>query len=154
MTDMELEENNEKSSDFAKLRASLKEKYEWQIQKLQERIDSLEKSNKTTRKSFFSKSLKNEWYEGEDIEKFIEKYPSLEVDEVIALYKGMNPKKEAPKTEPAAPATTENVSEERGSQSVLWTNPTAMSANDDVDKMNGQQYLDYLKRNMSQLGLE
>lgn len=150
MTDIDLQEDGEekKESGYAKLRASLKEKYEGQIQDLQNQVEALKSSHVATKKNFFSRSLKTEGYEG-DFDTFADKYSDLDVDEMVALYKGMNwsPKKET---------TTEAPKEEDkqlGSKSVLWTNPTTMSDEDSVEKMDWKAYLNYLKQNMSQLGL-
>jgi hypothetical protein len=88
MTDIEnLEDGEEKKeSVYAKLRASLKEKYEGQITDLQNKIASLEASNAAAKKSFFSRSLKSEGYDG-NFDEFADKYSNLDVDEMVALYK-------------------------------------------------------------------
>ena len=150
MTDIEnLEDVEEKKeSGYAKLRASLKEKYEGQITDLQNKIASLEASNVATKKNFFSRSLKSEGYEG-NFDEFADKYSNLDVDEMVALYKGMN---WAIKKEVAAePAIQETNT--LGSKSVLWTNPTETQKEETVEKMDGKAYLNYLKQNMGQLGL-
>lgn len=150
MTDIENIEDVEekKESWYAKLRASLKEKYEGQINDLQDQIEKLKSSNVTTKRNFFERSLKQEGYEG-DFSDFADKYQDLDVDEMVALYKWMNwvikkeISEEAPKEE----------NNQLGSKSVLWSNPTATSQEESVDKMDWKAYLDYLKRNMWQLGL-
>ena len=151
MTDIENQEDIEekKESWYAKLRASLKEKYEGQINDLQAQIEQLRSSNVATKRNFFERSLKQEGYEG-DFNDFANKYQDLDVDEMVALYKWMNwvIQKEAPV---AAPEENAN---QLWSKSVLWTNPTATSQEESVDKMDWKAYLDYLKRNMWQLGLE
>ena len=154
MTDIESLEDVEekKESWYAKLRASLKEKYEGQIDQLQAEVESLKASRAADKKGFFNRILQSEGYEW-DFAEFADKYSDLAVDEMVALYKGMNgvikkeePKNEAPKEEPKQ--------ETLWAKSVLWTNPAEMQAEDSVDKMDWKAYLDYLKRNMSQLGLE
>ena len=150
MTDIETQEDVEekKESWYAKLRASLKEKYEGQITDLQNKIASLEASHVATKKNFFSRSLKSEGYDG-NFDEFADKYSNLDVDEMVALYKGMNG---AIKKEIAAePATQETNT--LGSKSVLWTNPTETQKEETVEKMDGKAYLNYLKQNMGQLGL-
>lgn len=150
MTDIENMEDVEekKESWYAKLRASLKEKYEGQINDLQNQVEQLKSSHVATKRNFFERSLKQEGYDG-DFSDFANKYQDLDVDEMVALYKGMNWaikkewSEEAPKEE----------NNQLGSKSVLWTNPTATSQEESVDKMDGKAYLDYLKRNMWQLGL-
>ena len=150
MTDIENMEDVEekKESWYAKLRASLKEKYEGQINDLQSQVEQLKSSHVATKRNFFERSLKQEGYEW-DFSDFANKYQDLDVDEMVALYKGMNwaikkeVSEEAPKEE----------NNQLGSKSVLWTNPTATSQEESVDKMDGKAYLDYLKRNMWQLGL-
>ena len=150
MTDIDLQEDGEekKESGYAKLRASLREKYEGQINDLEAQVASLKSANAATKKSFFERSLKAEGYEG-DFNQFADKYADLDVDEMVALYKGMNwvIKKEEPKQD----VVVED--KQLGSKSVLWTNPTEISQEESVDKMDGKAYLDYLKRNMWQLGL-
>ena len=150
MTDIENMEDGEekKESGYAKLRASLKEKYEGQINDLQSQVEQLKSSHVATKRNFFERSLKQEGYEG-DFSDFANKYQDLDVDEMVALYKGMN---WAIKKEESAEAPKED-NNQLGSKSVLWTNPTATSQEESVDKMDGKAYLDYLKRNMWQLGL-
>jgi hypothetical protein len=73
---------------------------------------------------------------------------------MVALYKGMNgvAKKEA--------WASESVKEEEPKTETLWaksvlgSNPTTQQDKESVEKMDGKQYLEYLKRNMGQLGLE
>ena len=150
MTDIENMEDVEekKESGYAKLRASLKEKYEGQINDLQNQVEQLKSSHVATKRNFFERSLKQEGYDG-DFSDFANKYQDLDVDEMVALYKGMN---WAIKKEESVEAHKEE-DNQLGSKSVLWTNPTATSTEDSVDKMDGKAYLDYLKRNMWQLGL-
>lgn len=149
MTDIETNENEEekKESWYAKLRASLKEKYEGQINDLQAKISDLESGRAADKKSFFNRILKWEWFEG-NFDEFADKYSSLWVDEMVALYKWMNGK-----PAPVAEEPKEETKEELGSKSVLGTNPTEVNSGEDVSKMNWQQYLDYIKQNMSKLGL-
>lgn len=150
MTDIENMEDVEekKESWYAKLRASLKEKYEGQINDLQNQVEQLKSSHVATKRNFFERSLKQEGYDG-DFSDFANKYQDLDVDEMVALYKWMNWvikkewSEEAPKEE----------NNQLGSKSVLWTNPTATSQEESVDKMDGKAYLNYLKQNMGQLGL-
>lgn len=149
MTDIETNENEEekKESWYAKLRASLKEKYEGQINDLQAKISDLESGRAADKKSFFNRILKGEGFEG-NFDEFADKYSSLWVDEMVALYKWMNGK-----PAPVAEEPKEEPKEELGSKSVLGTNPTEVNSGEDVSKMNWQQYLDYIKQNMSKLGL-
>lgn len=151
MTDIETMEDGEekKESWYAKLRASLKEKYEGQINDLQSRIQELETSNATTKKQFFNRTLKSEGFEG-NFDEFADKYSNLWIDEMVALYKGLNG---APKASTTPEESKEQPKEELWSKSVLWTNPTDTQNEVKVDQMNGKQYLDYLKQNMSKLGL-
>ena len=150
MTDIENIEDVEekKESGYAKLRASLKEKYEGQINDLQDQIEKLKSSNVAAKRNFFERSLKQEGYEW-DFSDFANKYQDLDVDEMVALYKWMN---WAIKKEVTAEAPKEE-NNQLGSKSVLWTNPTVTQQEESVEKMDGKAYLDYLKRNMWQLGL-
>lgn len=149
MTDIETNEDVEekKESGYAKLRASLKEKYEGQINDLQAKISDLESWRVADKKTFFNRILKQEWFEG-NFDEFADKYSSLGVDEMVALYKGMNSKPASVAEQPK-----EESKEELGSKSVLGSNPTEVQTGDDTSKMNWQQYLDYIKQNMSKLGL-
>lgn len=151
MTDIENIEDVEekKESWYAKLRASLKEKYEGQINDLQSQIEQLKSSHVATKRNFFERSLKQEGYEG-NFDEFADKYADLEVDEMVALYKWMN---WAIKKEVVEEAPKEE-NNQLGSKSVLGSNPTVTSQEESVDKMDWKAYLDYLKRNMWQLGLE
>lgn len=157
MTDIELNEDGEekKESWYAKLRASLKEKYEGQINDLQNEIASLKASHSASKKSFFVRSLQSEWYTGDNFDEFAEKYSNLDVDEMVALYKWMNGAVKKETTTSAANTTNEEAQNNQlGSKSVLWSNPTGTSTwEESVDKMDGKAYLDYLKKNMGQLGL-
>ena len=111
MTDIETMEDSEekKESWYAKLRASLKEKYEGQINDLEAKIKQLEASNAATKKDFFNRSLKSEGYDW-DFTEFAEKYANLWVDEMVALYKWMNGA--AKKEEPQQPAVVEQQPEQ------------------------------------------
>lgn len=151
MTDIENQEDIEekKESWYAKLRASLKEKYEGQINDLQSQIEQLKSSHVATKKNFFTRSLKSEGYEG-NFDEFADRYADLDVDEMVALYKGMN---WVVKKEVRTEAKAEDNNQQLGSKSVLWTNPTETYKEDSVEKMDGKAYLDYLKKNMGQLGL-
>lgn len=156
MTDIETMEDGEekKESWYAKLRASLKEKYEGQINDLEAQIKQLKASHAAEKKDFFNRSLKAEWYEW-DFWEFADKYSNLWVDEMVALYKWMNgaaKKEEPPKS--TSEDQTPPESWPTWAKSVLWTNPTDQQDNDSVEKMDWKQYLEYLKRNMWQLGLE
>lgn len=155
MTDIETMEDVEgekKESGYAKLRASLKEKYEGQINQLQAEVESLKSSKAADKKWFFNRILQSEGYEG-DFTEFADKYSDLWVDEMVALYKGMNGviKKEA--------WASESVKEEEPKTETLWaksvlgSNPTTQQDKESVEKMDGKQYLEYLKKNMGQLGL-
>lgn len=150
MTDIDLQEDTEekKESGYAKLRASLREKYEGQINDLEQQVANLKSSHVATKKNFFTRSLKAEGYEG-NFDEFADKYQDLDVDEMVALYKGMNwvIKKEV------APEPQQEEDKQLGSKSVLWANPTAISQEESVDKMDWKAYLEYLKKNMWQLGL-
>lgn len=150
MTDIETNEDVEekKESWYAKLRASLKEKYEGQINDLQAKITELESSHASTKKQFFNRALKAEGYEW-NFDDFADKYSNLWIDEMVALYKGLNGVKTASTPEQSA----EQPKEELWAKSVLWTNPTDTQTEVKVDQMDGKQYLDYLKQNMSKLGL-
>jgi hypothetical protein len=68
---------------------------------------------------------------------------------MVALYKWMNwaIKKEEHEEDP------KEENNQLGSKSVLGSNPTVTSTEESVDKMDWKAYLDYLKRNMWQLGL-
>lgn len=150
MTDIDLTEETEekKESGYAKLRASLREKYEGQINDLEEQVASLKSANAATKKNFFTRSLKAEGYEW-DFWEFADKYADLDVDEMVALYKWMNGAIQ--KKVEAEPQAEEP--RQLGSKSVLWANPTEISQEESVDKMDWKAYLEYLKRNMWQLGL-
>ena len=154
MTDIENMEDVEekKESWYAKLRASLKEKYEGQINQLQAEVESLKSSKAADKKGFFNRILQSEGYEW-DFTEFADKYSDLAVDEMVALYKWMNGviKKESPISESAP--KEEPKQETLWAKSVLGSNPTAQQDTDSVEKMDWKQYLDYLKRNMGQLGL-
>lgn len=152
MTDIENMEDVEekKESWYAKLRASLKEKYEGRINDLEAQIQDLQSSNNATKKDFFGRILKAEGIEG-DFNEFADKYSNLAIDEMVALYKGMN--WVAPVANPApVQETTED--EPTWSKSVLGSNPMEVSTEDNVANMDWKAYLDYLKRNMSNFGLE
>lgn len=152
MTDIENMEDVEekKESWYAKLRASLKEKYEGRINDLEAQIQDLQSSNSATKKDFFGRILKAEGIEG-DFNEFADKYSNLAIDEMVALYKGMNwvpAKVETQVSEPKVPE------EPVWSQSVLGTNPTEVASQEDsVEKMDWKAYLEYLKRNMWNFGL-
>lgn len=129
MTDVETnnadntpETEERKMSDYAKLRASLKSKYEWQINDLQARIDELEAARFNDQKAMFKQNLISQGYNNSDFDEFLDtywaKYDSPE--ELTALYKGMH---EAPVVPQAQPQVQQP--QPRWPQSVIaWSNPT------------------------------
>ena len=127
-------------SDFAKLRASLKTKYEWQIKDLQKEIDTLKWQRLEDKKSFLSNSLNQQGYKLDDFDEFTTKYGEMELDEMEALYKWMHWPIES------KPATTESQQANTiWPKSVIWTNPSLDGEWTKPEDMNLDDYYKYAK---------
>lgn len=121
MTDIENDSTDWEKvlSDFAKLRASLKTKYEWQIKDLQKEIDTLKWQRLEDKKAFLGNSLSSQGYWLDDFDDFTSKYWEMELEEMEALYKWMHwPINKTP-------ATTESQQTNTiWPKSVIWSNPS------------------------------
>lgn len=124
-------------SDFAKLRASLKTKYEWQIKDLQKEIASLKWQRLEDKKTFLGNSLNSQGYKLDDFEEFTEKYWEMEIDEMEALYKWMH------WGEIKAPETTVQQTNTIWPKSVIWTNPNLDGEETKPEDMNLEDYYKY-----------
>lgn len=138
MTDMELENTTEeqKKSWYAALR----EKHSQEMADLQAKLDAEIAGRAADKKLYFSNTMKSKGYEW-DFDSFADKYSSLSIDDLSALYEWQHGK--APVVQSEQPATTEsNV----GPQSVIaWANPTTEVGGKKLGDMNTEELLNYAK---------
>ena len=126
-------------SDFAKLRASLKTKYEWQIKDLQKEIDHLKWQRLEDKKSFLSNSLNSQGYKLDDFDEFTSKYWEMELEEMEALYKGMHWPIESKTTTTTETQQTNTI----WPKSVIWSNPSLDWEAPRPEDMNLDDYYKY-----------
>ncbi len=126
-------------SDFAKLRASLKTKYEWQIKDLQKEIDTLKWQRLEDKKTFLGNSLYSQGYKLDDFDEFTSKYWEMELEEMEALYKWMHGSIEK------APTTESQQTSTIWPKSVIWTNPSLDGEETKPEDMNLDDYYKYAK---------
>lgn len=126
-------------SDFAKLRASLKTKYEWQIKELQKEIDNLKWQRLEDKKMFLENSLNSQGYKLDDFDEFTNKYWEMELEEMEALYKWMH----------GAVVTNSSTTTESQQtntiwpKSVIWSNPSLDWEAPRPEDMNLDDYFNY-----------
>lgn len=140
MTDIENDSTDWEKvlSDFAKLRASLKTKYEWQIKDLQKEIDTLKWQRLEDKKNFLGNSLSSQGYWLDDFDEFTSKYWDMELEEMEALYKWMHWPIETKS------ATTESQQTNTiWPKSVIWSNPSLDWESPRPEDMNLDDYYKY-----------
>lgn len=138
MTDIEENDSTDWEkvlSDFAKLRASLKTKYEWEINSLKKEIEQLKWQRFEDKKTFLRSSLNQQGYKLDDFDEFAEKYWNLDSDEMEALYRGMHWTVE----QPVVTEQTKTI----WPRSVIWTNPSLDWEEKRPEDMSLDEYYQY-----------
>ena len=139
MTDMEQIDNTEeqKKSGYAALR----EKHNQEMADLQAKLDAEIAGRAADKKLYFSNTMKSKGYEW-DFDSFADKYSSLSIDDLSALYEWQHGKPAVAQTT----ATTEAPATNEWPKSVIaWANPTTEVGGKKLGDMNTEELLNYAK---------
>ncbi len=134
---MELENTTEeqKKSGYAALR----EKHSQEMADLQAKLDAEIAGRAADKKLYFSNTMKSKGYEW-DFDSFADKYSSLSIDDLSALYEGQHGK--APVVQAEQPATEQQV----GPQSVIaWANPTTEVGGKRFEDLSSEELIKFAK---------
>ena len=140
MTDMEELDNTEweqKKSWYAAMR----EKHNQEMAALQAKLDAEIAGRAADKKLYFSNTMKSKWYEW-DFDSFADKYSSLSIDDLSALYEWQHGKPVV--TQTVAPTDTTTTSEWPKSV-IAWANPTTEVEGKKLGDMNTEELLQYAK---------
>ena len=140
MTDMEELDNTEweqKKSWYAAMR----EKHNQEMAALQAKLDAEIAGRAADKKLYFSNTMKSKGYEW-DFDTFADKYSSLSIDDLSALYEWQHWK--AVVTQTVAPTDTTTTSEWPKSV-IAWANPTTEVGWKKLGDMNTEELLNYAK---------
>lgn len=140
MTDMEELDNTEweqKKSWYAAMR----EKHNQEMAALQAKLDAEIAGRAADKKLYFSNTMKSKGYEW-NFDEFADKYSSLSIDDLSALYEWQHGKPAVAQTT----ATTETTTTSEWPKSVIaWANPTTEVGGKKLDDMNTEELLNYAK---------
>lgn len=148
MTDMETIDNTEgeKKSGYAALR----EKHNQEMSDLQAKLDAEIAGRAADKKLYFGNMMKSKGYDG-DFDQFVDKYSSLSIDDLSALYEGQNWKPATATTATTATTTTQpdlsgvNASNEWPKSVIAWANPTTEVGGKKLSEMNTEELLKFAK---------
>lgn len=136
MTDMELDNTEgEKKSWYAALR----EKHSQEMADLQAKLDAEIAGRAADKKLYFSNTMKSKGYEW-DFDSFADKYSSLSIDDLSALYEWQHWKPVVTQTV----AQTDTASEWPKSV-IAWANPTTEVGGKKLGEMNTEELLNFAK---------
>lgn len=139
MTDMEnLDETWEKKSWYAALR----EKHAQEMSALQAKLDEQIAGRAADKKLYFENTMKGRGYEW-DFGAFADKYSSLDINDMVALYEWQNWKAAVTHTAEAdQPASESSV----WAKSVIaWANPTTEVGEKKLEDMTPEEMIKYAK---------
>ena len=136
MTDMEENTTEEqKKSGYAALR----EKHNQEMADLQAKLDAEIAGRAADKKLYFSNTMKSKGYEW-NFDEFADKYSSLSIDDLSALYEWQHGK---PVVQQAEQPTTE---QQVWPQSVIaWANPTTEVGGKKLDEMSSEELIKFAK---------
>lgn len=137
MTDMEnLDATEEKKSWYAALR----EKHAQEVASLNAQIEELKAGRAADKKLYFENTMKSRGYEW-NFGEFADKYSSLDINDMVALYEWQNWKVSAVTTVP-----TEPKDDSVWAKSVIeWANPTTEIGEKKLDDMSPEEMIKYAK---------
>ena len=139
MTDMETIDNTEgeKKSWYAALR----EKHSQEMADLQAKLDAEIAGRAADKKLYFSNTMKSKGYEW-NFDEFADKYSSLSIDDLSALYEWQHGKPATTQTVAEQPATEQNV----WPQSVIaWANPTTEVGWKRIEDLSSEELIKFAK---------
>lgn len=129
--------------------AALREKHSQEMADLQAKLDAEIAARAADKKAYFGNMMKGKGYDG-NFDEFVDKYSSLSIDDLSALYEGQN-WKPAPATTTTATTTTQpdlsgaNASNEGPKSVIAWANPTTEVGGKKLSEMNTEELLNYAK---------
>lgn len=133
---MELENTTEeqKKSGYAALR----EKHSQEMADLQAKLDAEIAGRAADKKLYFSNTMKSKGYEW-NFDEFADKYSSLSIDDLSALYEWQHGKPVVQAEQPTTEATV-------GPQSVIaWANPTTEVGGKKFEEMSSEDLIKFAK---------
>ena len=121
--------------------AAMREKHNQEMAALQAKLDAEIAGRAADKKLYFSNTMKSKWYEW-DFDSFADKYSSLSIDDLSALYEWQHGKPVV--TQTVAPTDTTTTSEWPKSV-IAWANPTTEVEGKKLGDMNTEELLQYAK---------
>lgn len=136
MTDMELDNTEEQKKSWY---AAMREKHNQEMADLQAKLDAEIAGRAADKKLYFSNTMKSKGYEW-DFDSFADKYSSLSIDDLSALYEWQHGKPVVAQTV----AQTDTASEWPKSV-IAWANPTTEVGGKKLGDMSTDELLQYAK---------
>ena len=121
--------------------AAMREKHNQEMAALQAKLDAEIAGRAADKKLYFSNTMKSKGYEW-NFDEFADKYSSLSIDDLSALYEWQHGKPQVTQTV----AQTENTTTSEWPKSVIaWANPTTEVGGKKLGDMNTEELLNYAK---------
>ena len=121
--------------------AAMREKHNQEMAALQAKLDAEIAGRAADKKLYFSNTMKSKGYEW-NFDEFADKYSSLSIDDLSALYEWQHGKPAVAQTT----ATTETTTTSEWPKSVIaWANPTTEVGGKKLGDMNTEELLNYAK---------
>ena len=139
MTDME-ELDNTEGEQKKSWYAAMREKHNQEMADLQAKLDAEIAGRAADKKLYFSNTMKSKGYEW-DFDSFADKYSSLSIDDLSALYEWQHGKPAVAQTT----APTETTTSEWPKSVIAWANPTTEVGGKKLGDMNTEELLNYAK---------
>lgn len=120
--------------------AALREKHAQEMSELQAKLDEQIAGRAADKKSFFGDLMKGKGYEW-DFDSFADKYNSLSINDMVALYEWQNGKPQA-----VVQAEAPKQEESTWAKSVIeWANPTTEVGGKKLSEMNTEELMQFAK---------
>ncbi len=140
MTDME-ELDNTEGEQKKSWYAAMREKHNQEMADLQAKLDAEIAGRAADKKLYFSNTMKSKGYEW-NFDEFADKYSSLSIDDLSALYEWQHGKPAVTQTT----ATTETTTTSEWPKSVIaWANPTTEVGGKKLSDMSTDELLNFAK---------
>ena len=120
--------------------AAMREKHNQEMSELQAKLDAEIAGRAADKKSFFGDLMKGKGYEW-DFDSFADKYNSLSINDMVALYEWQNGKPQA-----VVQAEAPKQEESTWAKSVIeWANPTTEVGGKKLSEMNTEELMQFAK---------
>ena len=121
--------------------AAMREKHNQEMAALQAKLDAEIAGRAADKKLYFSNTMKSKGYEW-NFDEFADKYSSLSIDDLSALYEWQHGKPAVAQTT----ATTETTTTSEWPKSVIaWANPTTEVGGPKLNEMTSEQAIQWAK---------